>query len=95
MLIIICFLILGIGIGYLFRHNNLKYVSNIISVLTWLLLFFIGYEFGCDRSILANLTKIGFDALLITLFAVLFSCLAAKWTLGYFQKFYKRTGHEK
>lgn len=66
--------------GYLLRRCNTRPVGRIITILIWLLLFLLGTEVGGNPDIINGLGTLGVEALLITLFAVLGSCLTA-WGL--------------
>lgn len=79
-LIIIALMLGGVGTGYLLRRCNTRPVGRIITILIWLLLFLLGTEVGGNPDIIDGLGTLGVEALLITLFAVLGSCLAA-WGL--------------
>ncbi len=70
-------MILGIGVGYLFRKRNLSFISRLITVLIWVLLFVLGLEVGSNPQIVSNLGKLGLDALIITLGALLGSIILA------------------
>lgn len=79
-LTIIALMLGGVGVGYLLRRRNTRPVGRIITLLIWLLLFLLGTEVGGNPDIINGLGTLGVEALLITLFAVLGSCLAA-WGL--------------
>ncbi len=70
-------MILGIGVGYIFRKRNLSFISKVITVLIWILLFVLGLEVGSNPQIVSNLGKLGLDALIITLGAVAGSIILA------------------
>ena len=82
-LIIIALMLGGVGTGYLLRRCNTRPVGRIITILIWLLLFLLGTEVGGNPDIINGLGTLGVEALLITLFAVLGSCLAAWGLLNY------------
>ena len=63
--------------GYLFRKRNLSFISRLITVLIWVLLFVLGLEVGSNPQIVSNLGKLGLDALIITLGALLGSIILA------------------
>ena len=56
---------------------------------TWILLFLLGVEVGGNRQIIEGLATIGLEAFVITLAAILGSCICA-WALWYL--LYKRKG---
>ncbi len=68
----------GVLIGYIFRNKNMKWISNIITVLIWMLLFILGVEVGGNEDIISGLHTIGIEALMITIAAVLGSVIGAK-----------------
>jgi uncharacterized membrane protein YbjE (DUF340 family) len=70
-------MILGIGVGYIFRKRNLSFISKVITVLIWILLFVLGLEVGSNPQIVSNLGNLGLDALIITLGALLGSITLA------------------
>lgn len=82
MFTVIGFMLGGMCIGFLLRKRNITRISQIITLLIWLLLFLLGIEVGENRRIIQGLATLGMEALTITLAAVLSSCLAAKalWT---------------
>lgn len=68
----------GICIGYLLRRRHLTHINRIITALIWLLLFLLGIEVGENQKIIQGLATLGMEAFIITLAAVLGSCLSAK-----------------
>ncbi|NLI72039.1 MAG: lysine exporter LysO family protein [Bacteroidales bacterium] len=74
---VLALMILGIGVGYLFRKRNLSFISKLITVLIWILLFVLGLEVGSNPQIVSNLGKLGLDALVITVGALLGSIILA------------------
>jgi len=70
-------MILGIGVGYIFRKRNLSFISKVITVLIWILLFVLGLEVGSNPQIVSNLGKLGLDALIITVGALMGSIILA------------------
>lgn len=87
MLKIIGLMLAGIVVGYLFRHKNLKWIQKLIIPVIWLLLLLLGIAVGGNDDIINNLTKIGWQALIITIGAVGGSLLLA-WIVYkfYFKK---------
>lgn len=86
MFVIISLLLLGVGVGYLFRNNNLKWISKLIMALIWLLLFILGVEVGENEEIMKGLHTIGIEALIITVAAVLGSIIGAKLLWNWIKK---------
>ena len=80
MLIIVCIMLCGIGLGYLLRGRNTGVVSKIITVLIWALLFLLGIEVGSNPKIIGGLQTLGVEALLLTIGGSIGSILAA-WAL--------------
>lgn len=77
MLIVIGLMICGIVVGYCLRKRNLRFVSSFITIAIWALLFLLGIQVGSDRNIMDNLGLIGWEALILTLGAVLGSVVCA------------------
>ena len=74
---VLAFMLLGIGVGYIFRKRNLSFISRLITLLIWILLFVLGLEVGSNPQIVSNLGKLGLDALVITVGALLGSIILA------------------
>lgn len=77
----------GIILGYTIKNYRLKFLSSIITTLIWVLLFILGIEVGSNQQIINGLATLGLEAIVITIAAVLGSCVAA-WLLWY--SLYKR-----
>ena len=77
----------GIILGYTIKNYRLKFLSSIITTLIWVLLFILGIEVGSNQQIINGLATLGLEAIVITIAAVLDSCVAA-WLLWY--ALYKR-----
>ena len=77
MLIVIGLMVCGILVGFRFRKRNLKFISPLIMVAIWILLFLLGLSVGGDPKIMNNLGTIGGEALWLTLGAVGGSVLCA------------------
>ena len=89
MFTVIGLMLSGILVGYLLRRNELRGMGKIITLLIWILLFLLGVEVGSNRQIIEGLGTLGLEATLITLAAVIGSCLSA-WGLWYV--LYKKKG---
>lgn len=79
----------GMCIGFALRNKRLSWIHRVIPVLIWILLFLLGVEVGSNRQIIEGLATIGLEAFVITLAAILGSCICA-WALWYL--LYKRKG---
>jgi len=79
MIIVLGLMSIGILIGWIFhaREKFLKLVGYITNWSIFLLLFLLGISVGVNEKILNNFDKIGFQAISLTLFAVLGSILFA------------------
>lgn len=65
-------------IGFLLRKIPMPSIpGNIVSVIVWLLLLFMGISLGSNSNIIDNLASYGTKAVVIGLLAVLGSCIAA------------------
>lgn len=73
-------LVVGLVIGFFIRGRNISKIGRIITVLIWTLLFCLGVKVGTDDKVVAELPKIGLEALMITSGAVLGSIFFA-WIL--------------
>lgn len=78
--VIIGLMLCGLLTGYLFRKRKLNFISRVITLLIWILLFLLGTEVGRNQMIIEGLHSLGLEALIITLAAVAGSVLAA-WVL--------------
>ncbi|MCD7901754.1 MAG: lysine exporter LysO family protein [Bacteroides sp.] len=83
MFIIIGIMLSGMLLGFLIRNKRLTWIHKVITSLIWLLLFLLGIDVGSNETIIKGLYSIGFEALIITLGAVVGSTLLA-WALWYF-----------
>lgn len=82
MFIIIGIMLTGMLSGYLLRNKRLSWIHKIITILIWVLLFFLGIDVGGNEVIIKGLPTLGLQALIITLAAVAGSTLCA-WGLWY------------
>ncbi|MGI6231935.1 MAG: LysO family transporter [Prevotella sp.] len=67
MLKVVLIMLCGIGTGCIMRRCHIKLWPWIITVLIWLLLFLLGIEVGSDPHILKSLSKLGVEALVLSL----------------------------
>lgn len=74
----------GVLCGFLLRRHRFSWISKLINVLIWALLFLLGMEVGRDDRIVSGLLSLGADALVISAICTLGSCVAAlilwKWS---------------
>jgi uncharacterized membrane protein YbjE (DUF340 family) len=88
MFVIIGIMFGGVAIGYLLRKFAIVKKSAVgIPYTIYLLLFFLGISVGTNRSIMENLSKLGFEAFLIA-FAGTFGSVLAAW--GVYHFFFKK-----
>ena len=80
MLRVVIVMLSGIAAGTLFRHRPIRFIPKVISVLIWVLLFFLGVEVGSDPKIIGNLKDLGTEALTLTS-AGLAGSMAMAWLL--------------
>ncbi len=73
-------MIAGIFIGYAARRIRFSWISHLTTGLIWILLFLLGWEVGHNQKVISALPALGLDALLLTVAALLGSCLLA-WGL--------------
>lgn len=76
-LIIIGLMLTGVATGYLLRKRKVRFVQHLITGLIWVLLFLLGAEVGNNPTVIHGLHTLGLEALLLSLFAILGSSLAA------------------
>ncbi len=68
----------GILIGYLLRNRKIEPVIDFLTTIAiYGLLFFIGISVGANETIVKNLDKIGLNALILCLAAVVGSILVS------------------
>ena len=79
---------IGIGAGILFSGiKNFNIISEkATSYIIYLLLFFMGLGVGTNREFMANISSIGLQSLVITLFSILGSVLFAAVIFNFFFK---------
>ncbi len=89
MFVVIGLMLSGMLVGFMLRSRKRLGMNKIITLLIWMLLFLLGNEVGGNRRIIESLGTLGMEAVLITLSAVMGSCLAA-W--GLWSILYKKRG---
>lgn len=80
MLVIFAVIIGGIITGRLLSSWRLAFVSRIITVIIWLLLFLLGLEVGSDPAVVGGMATLGRTAFVIFAFSVAGS-IGASWLL--------------
>ena len=70
----------GVAVGLAFRRNPIRFISKIITVLIWVLLFLLGVEVGGNPLIMGSMHDLGMEALILTL-AGLSGSMAMAWGL--------------
>ncbi len=68
----------GVGFGYLCRRKRHVDLNKVSSGIIVLLIFSLGFSMGSNNELLASMPVIGFKALVMVFFAVLFSVLFMK-----------------
>lgn len=86
MLKIVCIMLGGVLAGFLLRKKKLGWVSQFIMIAIWVLLFLLGIAVGHNEEILNNLDTIGWQALVLSIGAVLGSVLLAGVVYRFFFK---------
>ena len=83
MLKIVAIMLSGMAVGFLLRKRQLRIVPHLVTVLIWLLLFFLGVEVGENPQVINGISRLGLEALWLSLAGivgtVLFSWGLWKW----------------
>lgn len=78
MFYLILTMLVGVVAGLIMRRIKvLAHIGKAISVTIYVMLFFLGVKIGADRNILANLSSLGLQALLLALAGAMGSVLFA------------------
>lgn len=80
MLVIFAVIIGGIITGRLLSSRRLVFVSGLITVIIWTLLFLLGLEVGSDPAVVGGMATLGRTAFVIFVFSVAGS-IGASWLL--------------
>ncbi|MCM1109313.1 MAG: lysine exporter LysO family protein [Clostridium sp.] len=80
MVIVILSLWGSAGLGYLLRRHPQAWVSLMLLVFVWLLLFIIGIEVGSNRQLIQSMGNLGFEAAVVT-FVTTLCCGIATWMM--------------
>ncbi len=83
MLKVVAIMFSGIAVGYLLRKRRLRVVPHAVTVLIWLLLFFLGVEVGENPQVINGIRDLGLEALWLSLTGIagtiLFSWALWRW----------------
>ena len=80
MLKIVAIMFGGMAVGFLLRRRKLSWITAVITVLIWLLLFFLGVDVGENEKIIYGLKDLGLEALFLAFAGIAGSVLLA-WGL--------------
>ncbi len=84
MLKVVAIMLCGMAVGFLSRKRRLRIVPHAVTVLIWLLLFFLGVEVGENPQVVGGIRQLGLEALWLAFMGivgtVLFSWLLWRWT---------------
>lgn len=83
MLKVVAIMLSGMAVGFLMRKRRLRVVPHAVTVLIWLLLFFLGVEMGENPQVVGGIRDLGLEALWLAMAGiagtVLFSWALWKW----------------
>ena len=86
MLKVVAIMLSGMAAGFLKRKRRLRVVPHAVTVLIWLLLFFLGVEVGENPQVINGIRDLGLEALWLSLTGIagtiLFSWALWRWTRG-------------
>lgn len=71
-------LVLGIGLGYLWRERKHVNLGRVTFVAVIALIFLMGFNIGSDNVLLASMPTVGVNALVIVSLTVFFSLVFVK-----------------
>lgn len=91
MFLIILIMAGGILAGRLLRNHKLTFLSKLINLLIWILLFLLGVEVGGDERIVKGMATLGAEAIIVAVAGVIGSALLA-WGLWKWVKSNKKEG---
>ncbi len=80
MFVIFAVILGGIVTGRLLQSRRLAFVSRLIAVIIWALLFLLGLEVGSDPAVVGGMATLGLTAFVIFVFSVAGS-IGASWLL--------------
>ena len=93
-LLVVLLFVVGIIVGRLFRNKQTirKNIDRLVSVAIFILLFLLGISVGINDKIIADFSNIGYNAIILTLGAVLGSLILAKVV---YSLFFKQSPHKE
>ena len=80
MLKVVAIMLTGMAVGFLLRKRRLRIVPHAVTVLIWLLLFFLGVEVGENPQVINGITSLGLEALWLSI-AGMAGTVAFSWAL--------------
>ena len=80
MFTVVLIMIAGVVVGLVSRGRFTCFVSRVVTVLIWLLLFLLGVEVGCNDNVVNGLRELGVEALVLAA-AGSFGSAAFAWLL--------------
>ena len=80
MLMVVAIMRSGMAVGFLMRKRRLRVVPHAVTVLIWLLLFFLGVEVGENPQVIQGISHLGVEALWLSL-SGLVGTIAFSWAL--------------
>ena len=81
MLKIVAIMLSGMAVGFLLRKRRLKVVPHAVTVLIWLLLFFLGIEVGSNPQVVGGIRDLGIEALWLSLTGIV-GTVFLSWALS-------------
>ena len=86
MLKFVAIILSGMAVGFLLRKRQLRVVPHMVTVLIWMLLFFLGIEVGENPQVIDGITSLGLEALWLSIAGlagtILFSWGLWRWVNG-------------
>ena len=92
MLVLFAVILGGIVTGRLLQSRRLAFVSRLIAVIIWALLFLLGLEVGSDPAVVGGMATLGRTAFVIFVFSVAGS-IGASWLLYPGPQCFRDGGH--
>jgi uncharacterized membrane protein YadS len=71
-------LVLGIGLGHLWRERKHVNLGRVTFVAIIALIFLMGFNIGSDNALLASMPTVGVNALIIVSLTIFFSLVFVK-----------------